>query len=146
MQDVSSIGINIRLIASQTFPLGINLNAFPEEGENGPGDSTEIANNASGVNGDLIVWKVTNGIEYTLNLIPNTEQEALMDTLLQANRGAKNRFPKKDVITIVEINPVTGVIKTYKNGWIKSGPVGYRYGNDGRIRNKAYSFVFEDCV
>lgn len=146
MQDVSTIGLSIRLTASITFPYGIELNAFPEEGENGPADSQEIAGNVSGVNGDLIVWKTVNGIEYTLNLIPNTEQEALMDVLLQANRGAKNRFPKKDVITIVETNPVTGAVKTYKNGVIKTGAVGYRYGNDGRIRNKAYGFVFEDCV
>lgn len=146
MQDASTIGLSIRLIASITYPAGIELNAFPEDGENGPADSTEIAGNASGVNGDLITWKTVNGIEYTLNLIPNTEQEALMDVLYQGNRGAKNRIPKKDVITLVEVNPVTGAVKTYKNGVIKAGAAGYRYGNDGRIRNKTYSFIFEDCV
>ena len=146
MQDVSTIGLNIRLVASITYPLGIQLNSFPEEGENGPGDSQEIAGNASGVNGDLITWKTVSGIEYTLNLIPNTEQESLLDVLFQGNRAAKNRMPKKDIITIVETNPVTGAVKTYKNGIIKSGAVGYRYGNDGRIRNKTYGFVFEDAI
>ena len=146
MQDVSAVGLSIRLIASQTYPAGIQLTAFPEDGENGPADNQNIADNASGVNGDLITWKTVSGIEYTLNLIPNTEQESLVDVLFQGNRAAKNRFPKKDIITIVETNPVTGVSKTYKNGVIKSGAVGYRYGNDGRIRNKTYGFVFEDAI
>lgn len=146
MQDVSSIGITVRLTASVTFPLGISFRAFPDDGDIGPSGDNEIAGNASGVNGDLIVWKTVNGIEFNLPIIPNTEEESLLDILYNANRGAKNRFPKKDVIQITTINPVTGVIKTYKNGVIKTGTVGYTYGGDGRIKTKNYGFVFEDAV
>jgi len=146
VQDASAVGISVRLIASITYPAGIQLNAFPEDGETGPNGENEIAGNASGVNGDLIVWKTVSGIEYTLNLIPNTEQEALVDVLFEGNRASKNRFPKKDIITLIVTDPVTGVPKTYKNGVIKNGAVGYRYGGDGRIRNKSYGFVFEDAV
>jgi len=146
MQDVSSIGIAVRLKASVTFPLGILITAFPEDGDFGPSGDNEIAGNASGVNGDLIVWKTVNGIEVNVPVIPNTEDDSLMDLLFNANRGAKNRFPKKDVIQITATNPVTGVIKTYKNGVIKTGTVGYTYGGDGRIKTKTYGFVFEDAV
>lgn len=146
MADVSAVGLSIRLTASITFPNGINLTSFPEDGDNGINGNTDIADNASGLNGDLITWKKVNGIEYTLNIIPNTDDEKNLDTLFQANRYSKNRKAVSDEITVVETNPITGATKTYKKGIIKSGAVGYQYGGDGRIKNKSYGFVFEDVV
>jgi len=146
MQDASSIGLAVRLVASRTFPMGINFTMFPEDGEVGATGNNEIAGNASGVNGHLIVWSTVNGIEVNIPLIPNTVEESLMAQLYQANRASVNRFPKKDVITLTVTNPVTGVVETYKNGAIKNGPVKNIYGMDGRIRNKVYGFVFEDAI
>lgn len=146
MQDTSSIGVAVHLKASVTFPTGITFKAFPEDGDIGVTGNTEIAGNASGVNGDLIWWKTVNGIEVNVPIIPNTEAESLLDILFNANRGARNRMPKKDIIQIVVTNPVTGIPKTYKNGIVKNGAVGYQYGGDGRIRTKTYGFVFEDAV
>lgn len=146
MQDASSIGLAVRLVADQTFPTGITFTMFPEDGDVGPTGNNEIAGNASGVNGHLIVWSTVNGIEVNIPLIPNTVEESLMAQLFQANRGSVNRFPKKDVITLTVTNPVTGVIQTYKNGAIKNGPVKDQYGLDGRIKNKVYGFVFEDVI
>ncbi len=146
MQDSSSIGVHVVLKASNTYPNGIIFSAFPEDGDVGDTGQTEIAGNASGINGDLITWTTVNGIELNLPIIPNTTEEAALDRLYQANRGSKNHFPAKDVITIVITNPITGVVSTYKNGRIKTGPVGYQYGGDGRIKTKSYGFVFEDKV
>ena len=146
MQDTSSVGIAVYIRASVTFPAGITVTAFPEDGDFGTTGNTEIAGNASGVNGDLIVWKTASSVEVNVPIIPNTQDEANLDILFSANRGAKNRFPKKDVITMVVTNPVTGVVKTYKNGVIKNGAVGYQYGGDGRIKTKTYGFVFEDAI
>lgn len=146
MQDVSSVGITLLLRASKTFPLGIILTAYPEDGDIGATGNTDIAGNASGVNGDLITWKTVNGIEVNIPIIPNTEDEINLDILFNANRAAKGRLPKKDIIQIVAVNPVTGLTKTYKNGVIKNGSVGYSYGGDGRIKNKTYGFVFEDAI
>lgn len=146
MQDTSSIGIAVRLTASITYPRGITFTAFPDDGDVGATGNTEIGGNASGVNGDLIWWKTVNGIEVNVPIIPNTVEESLLDALFNANRASKNRFPKKDIIQIVVTNPVTGIPKTYKNGFIKNGTAGYQYGGDGRIKTKTYGFVFEDMV
>lgn len=146
MQDVSAVGITLRLTSSITFPNGILLTAYPEDGDVGATGNLEIAGNASGVNGDLIVWKTVNGIEVNVPIIPNTEDEINLDILYNANRAAKNRPPVKDIIQIVAINPVTGLTKTYKNGVIKNGLPGYQYGGNGRIKNKVYGFVFEDVI
>lgn len=146
MQDTSAVGIALRLTASVTYPQGITLTAFPEDGDIGASGDNEIAGNASGVNGDLIWWKTVNGIEVSVPVIPNTIDDDSLAALYHANRAAKNRFPKKDIIQIVATNPVTGVSITYKNGIIKNGRIGYNYGGDGRIKTKTYSFVFEDAV
>lgn len=146
MTDTSAVGIALRLTASVTYPQGITLTAFPEDGDIGPSGDNEIAGNASGVNGDLIWWKTVNGIEVSVPVIPNTIDDDSLATLYHANRAAKNRFPKKDIIQIVATNPVTGVSTTYKNGIVKNGRIGYTYGGDGRIKTKTYSFVFEDAV
>ncbi len=146
MQDTSSIGVSCRLIASVTYPAGITFTAFPEDSDLGTNGEMDIAGNASGVNGDLITWSTVSGVEVQIPLIPNTEEESLMDAIFQANRASKNRFPKRDIITLVVTNPVTGTVKTYLNGVIKRGSVGYTYGGDGRIRTKNYGFVFEDAV
>lgn len=146
MQDTSSIGVHVRLTASKTYPLGITFSAFPDDSDVGSTGDNEIAGNASGINGDLIWWSTVNGIEVQVPIIPNTVEEGLLDRLFNANRGSKNRFPAKDKIQIVVTNPVTGIPKTYVNGIIKSGQVGYSYGGDGRIKTKNYGFVFEDAI
>lgn len=145
-QDSSAIGVHVRLVASKTFPQGITFSAFSEDGDIGISGNNEIAGNASGVNGHLIVWSTVNGIEVNIPMIPNTEEESLMAQLFDANRASVNRFPKKDIITMTVTNPVTGIAKTYLDGVVKNGAVGYQYGGDGRIRTKTYGFVFEDAI
>lgn len=146
MQDTSAVGVSVVLKASITYPNGISFRAFPDDGDVGATGNTEIAGNASGINGDLIWWKTANGIEVQVPIIPHTVEESLLDKLFEGNRVSKNRFPKKDIIQIIVTNPVTGISKTYKNGFIKNGTVGYQYGGDGRIKTKTYGFVFEDAT
>lgn len=145
-QDTSSVGISVFLKASVTYPQGIAFSAFPDDSDVGITGNTEIAGSASGVNGELIWWKTASGIELQVPIIPNTPQEAQLDILFTANRASKNRFPAKDIITLVATNPVTGVAKTYTGGIVKNGAVGYQYGGDGRIKTKTYGFVFEDAI
>ena len=144
--DSSTIGISARLVASQTYPNGITLTAFPEDGDLGITGNTAIGSHASGVNGHLIVWKTANGVTVNLPLIPNTEDSALMDRLYAANQPAPNKFVAKDIIQLVITNPITGVPTTYKNGWLEEGPAGYQYGLDGRIKSKVYTMTFESVV
>lgn len=145
-EDVSSIGVSVRLTASQTYPQGITLTKFPEDGDIGPTGATTIGAHASGVNGHLIVWKTANGITVGLPLIPNTEECALMEKLFAANTPAPNKFVAKDIIQMVVTNPVTGIPTTYKNGWIEEGMAGNQYGLDGRIKSKVFTMTFESVI
>lgn len=146
VEDVSSIGVSIRLTASQTYPNGITLSAFPEDGDLGPAGTTTIGAHANGVNGHLIVWKRANGITVGVPLIPNTEDCAKMERLFAANTPGPNKFIAKDIINMVVTNPVTGVPTTYKNGWLEEGMAANQYGLDGRIKSKVYTITFESVV
>ena len=144
--DSSSIGVSARLVASQTYPNGITLTAFPEDGDLGVSGTTAIGSHASGVNGHLIVWKTANGVTVSLPIIPNTEDAALMERLYAANAPKPVGSAAKDIIQFVITNPVTGISTTYKNGWLEEGPAGTQYGLDGRIRSKVYTMTFESVV
>lgn len=144
--DSSSIGVSARLVASQTYPNGITLTAFPEDGDLGVSGTTAIGSHASGVNGHLIVWKTANGITVAIPIIPNTEDAALMERLYAANQPGPNKIVAHDIIQLVVTNPVTGVPTTYKNGWLEEGPAGTQYGLDGRIRSKVYTMTFESVI
>ena len=144
--DTSSIGVSARLVASQTYPNGITLTAFPEDGDLGDSGTTAIGSHASGVNGHLIVWKTANGITVSIPIIPNTEDAAKMERLYAANQSAPNKIVAHDIIQLVVTNPVTGVPTTYKNGWLEEGPAGTQYGLDGRIRSKVYTMTFESVI
>lgn len=146
MQDTSAVGVRVRLVASVTYPLGIWLDAFPEDNDLGSNNDVEIGNDATGINGDLIWWKTGNAIDFQLPLIPNNEQEALVGRLYLANKVTKNRRVAKDIITIQVINPVSAVTTTFKNGYIRNGNPSYSYGGDGRIKSKNYQFRFESMI
>lgn len=146
MQDVSAVGIHIFLKASETFPNGFTLSAFPGDGDLGTTGETDIASSESGINGDLIWWKTATGVEVTIPVIPNTPEDVAMSSLFAANKVTKGRRAAKDVITMVATNPITGVPTTYQNGYIRNGNPGLTYGGDGRIRTKNYGFTFESVL
>ena len=146
MTDVSAVGLSLRISASVTFPNGFTVTSFADDGDNGVSENSEIIGDAIGLNAELITWDTPKSIPYNVNVIPNTEDETNLQTLLNANRTTKNKRSVKDVVTIVETNPITGATRTFKQGKIKGGPVGYQYGGDGRIKNRQYTFIFEDVV
>lgn len=146
MADTSAVGLYCWLVASVTFPVGTSITAFPEDNDVGENGETEIGGHASGINGHLITWSTANGIEVQIPVIPETEDEAKLTLLYDANRVRPNGIPKKDIITLTVTDPVTGIPKVYKKGKIINGKSGQQYGGSGRIATKVFTFVFEDVV
>lgn len=146
MPDVSAVGLSLRITADKTFPNGFIVTTFADDGDNGVSENSEIIGEAMGLNADLITWGTPKTIPYSITVIPHTDEDNNLKALLDANTTTKNHKSVKDIITIVETDPVTGKTNTYKQGRIKSGPKGYQYGSDGRIKNRQYSFTFEDVV
>lgn len=143
MTDISAFGIRVQIVASVTFPAGINITQFADDGDSLDVPSQQIADKAMGVNGDLITWSKANPIVTTLNVIPNTEDDKNMQVLLEANRAGRGKRPARDVVTMTAIYP-DGTSRTWTNGAITDGIPGNALASSGRMKTKPYAFAFEN--
>ena len=145
MIDVSGTGLSIIVKASNTYPNGILCTAFADDTD--PLDFPEltIAEYGMGLNGDLIVWSSPQALQFSLSVVPGTQEDLSLEFLFEANRVAKGKRGARDVITIIAIYP-DGTRKTLKNGKIVSGLPGKGVASGGRIKTSTYGFVFENKV
>lgn len=145
MQDISGFGLQVRVVASETFPEGFTITQFADDGDPFDFPSMQIKDKAMGVNGDLITWSKANPIEITVNTIPNGEDDANLGVLLEANRVAKGKKVVRDVVTMTAIYP-DGKSVTLSNGVITDGMPANAVASAGRLKTKAYKFVFENVT
>lgn len=144
-QDVSASGIKITVIAIPTYPFGITITSFSDDAD--PLDSPELntAEFTMGLNGDLILNRHPTPIEVNLSVIPGTDEERALSNLLDANRVAKNKVSYQDHITLTVQYP-DGLTKVLTNGAIVAGSVLTGVSSNGRLKTKAFKFVFESKV
>lgn len=145
MQDISGFGISVRLVASRTFPAGIELTQFADDADSLDIPATELGDKGMGVNGDLIMWRRPNPLELTLNLIPNSDDDKNMQVLAEANRTARGKSPARDVITLSVMYP-DGTYRNYNLGGIMSAILGNALASAGRFKSKPYAFAFENVT
>jgi len=143
MQNISGYGFRVNVIASNTFPVGVVLSSFADDADPFDIPSIQIADKAMGINGDLIIWSKANPIIINLNLIPQSSDDLLMATLLEANRVGRGKIGARDIITMTGIYPNgTPIILT--NGAITDGLPGSAVASSGRLKSKIYTFCFEN--
>lgn len=145
MQDISGFGLQIRIIASVSFPTGFTVTQFADDADPFNFPDMQIADSAMGLNGDLIVWSTANPISPVINVIPNTEDDRNLSMLMEANRVGKGKKSVQDNITITAIYP-DGRNITLINGKLTNGPAGKTVSSAGRLSTRAYTFAFENKV
>lgn len=140
-QDISIFGLTGNLNASKTFPNGIPLSSFADDGD--PLDSPDlaIADMAMGPNGDTITWSRPQLIEISFTLIPQSQDDLNMTVLVDANRVAKGKSSARDAITIVWTYP-NGMVVTCSDGKLVTGPVVQSGSSNGRVKSKRYAVRF----
>lgn len=143
MQDVSGFGLQIRLIASSTFPAGIALTAFADDADPLDMPDMTVAETGMGLNGDLLTWSKAAPAVVTLNLIPGSEDDVNLGVLLEANRVGRGKRSARDVITLTAIYP-DGRTKTLSPGVITVGRAADSVASAGRKKSKPYTFAFEN--
>ena len=145
MQDISGVGLQVRVIASVTFPAGFSVTQFADDADPFDIPSIQIADTAMGLNGDMVWWSKAQIIPMTMNVIPNSDDDRNLAVLLEANRVGKGKKPAGDVITVVGIYP-DGRSITFPQGKITDGQPGNSIASAGRMKSKAYQFKFENKV
>lgn len=141
--DISAFGIRVVLVASSTFPAGIVVTQFADDGDSLDVPQQQIADKAMGVNGDLITWSKANPLNVTINVIPGSEDDRNLSVLLEANRVARGKQGSRDTITMTAVYP-DGTQQTWSSGRITDGIPGKALASSGRMKTKPYMFTFEN--
>lgn len=144
-QDISGQGLEINLLASNTFPLGIVISQFADDADPLDIADIQIAETAMGLNGDLVAWNIANPIPLITNLIPGSDDDVNMAILAEANRVGRGKTSAKDKITANILYP-DGRIITLTDGRITNAPATDSVAGAGRKKSKTYTFAFENKI
>lgn len=144
-QDISGFGLQLRVIASKTFPAGFSVTQFADDAD--PLDLPELAigETAMGLNGDLINWGKANPIPVSVSVIPGQDDDLNLAILHEANRIGRGKKGARDIITLIGVYP-DGKVITLSGGKLISGPPASSVASAGRMKSKTYNFQFEKKV
>ena len=145
MADISGFGLSVTLRASTTFPAGISITEFADDADPLDLASIQVADDAMGLNGDLLKWSNAMAIPAILNVIPNGTDDRLLSLLAELNRVGKGKTSARDVVTMVVSYP-DGRKTTLTNGFIRDAMRGNSIASAGRLKTKAYVFRFENIL
>lgn len=143
--DISAMGIKATLIAAPSYPVGITMTQFADDGDSLNIPDLTIMQSGMGVNGDMVVWRTAVPCEVDVNLIPGTEECLAMENLFKLNMTQKNKVSSKDVLTLT-INHPNGKIDILTHGYIVGGKPVQDYSANGRAKTRTFRMVFENNV
>jgi hypothetical protein len=144
-QDISGVGISLQVKGDVTFPAGFTVTEFADDADPFDIPSIQIADKAMGLNGDLLTWSKAVAIDFTISVIPNSEADANLSALANANRVGKNKTSARDKITVTGVYP-DGKTFTLAEGRITDAPVAIGIASAGRMKTNAYKFAFESIT
>lgn len=144
-QDVSGFGLIVRIVADTTYPTGINISQFADDSDPIDMSAVQVADSAMGLNGDLVAWAKAAVLPVVLNVIPGSPDDISLQILADANRVAQGKIAAYDNITMTVIYP-DGSQTTLVQGIITNAMFGKPVSSAGRLKTRAYSFVFQNKV
>lgn len=142
MADISHLGTVVTLSASKTTGGSpISLTAFPDDADPFDIPEVDVAEYEIGTNGDVATWSVNKRIEVTLSILPCTEDNEVMLSLVATNRPQKGKPITKDVITLTRVSP-NGEVIVLGKGRLLSASVSSSMQSSGRYKTPTYKFAF----
>jgi hypothetical protein len=141
MEDISIFGLSANVTADTTFPNGLTISSFADDGDPIDSPDLDIADMAMGPNGDGVTWSRPQIAEVVMNIIPQSADDVNLTALQDANRVAKGKSSAADNITIILSYP-NGVKITLSEGKMVTAPVVQSGAASGRAKSKRYAFRF----
>jgi len=142
-EDIAGFGTSVRILASNTFPVGIEVTEFADDADPLDIPSLIITASAMGLNGTKVNWTQANVILMTLNVIANSEDDRNLSLLFEANRAGRGKVSQKDVVTSMISYPDAS-LETLTGGSCDEFMPGKSISSEGRFKSKAYIFSFEN--
>lgn len=145
MENISGYGLTGRVTASNTFPTGFDVTKFADDTDPLDAPDLDVAETAFGLNGDMVTWTRPTGIEIIIAVLPNSDEEANLAAIVEANRVAKKKPGARDIIDIVLSYP-NGSTATLSTGVVVTGPVIQAVQSSGRMKTRLFKFRFEQVA
>jgi hypothetical protein len=142
MADISGFGAIARLVASITYPFGIDITEWADDSDPIDCPSIQVGDKAMGGNGDLLTWSKATPIGVALSVIPKGDNDKSLGILLANNIVSRGKLSTRDIITLT-INWPDGEIEVYDKGKITDGAPGNSFASAGRAKSKTYQFAFQ---
>ncbi len=143
--DISGFGAKVRILASNTFPRGVEITQFSDDSDPFDVPAVQIADSAMGLNGDKVNWTVANPLPTTINVIPGSDDDKNLALLFEANRAGRNKSSAKDKITAIVSYP-DGQIVTFTGGNCQEFVVAKGIASDSRLKTRPYTIVYENVL
>lgn len=144
-ENISGFGAAVRVLASNTFPIGIPITQFADDSDPIDIPSLQIGADAMGLNGDRVSWVTPNPIPVTLNIIAGSDDDVNLSLLFEANRAGRNKESAKDVLVMLASYPDRQIVTLTNGSCIEFMPA-KSIASEGRLKSKAYIFSFENQV
>lgn len=135
----------IRLIASNTHPIGIAIESFPDDVDPISFSPINIKEMQMDLNGNPVSWAVGAVIPVNISVIPGSDDDEQLYVLFNANRASGFMSPKRDEITLTISYPDNSM-KIFSKGRIISGTPSIGAAASGRMTTKTYGFAFADMT
>lgn len=145
MADISGFGTRVKIVASNSFPLGFSSTEFSDDADPIDMASIKIADSAMSLGGTLLTWATAVPIPIVITAYANSDFDKNLSFLLNENRVAKGKRSARDSITMVVSYP-NGDSTTLVKGIITDGPPSVSIASAGKLKTNAYSFTFQDVV
>lgn len=141
IHDISAVGASLFITATKTFPNGFFVKHFSDD--NDPFDASNVAIADTGVDlrGDMVKWATLNLVDFTVSVIPGSEEDLALSRIWQANRCYPDHIPVGDEITITK-TMLDGKQTVFSDGIIIDGPPALSGNSEGRLKTNTYSFRF----
>ena len=145
MNNIGGFGLVVTLVAVPTFPTGLTITQFADDADPFEVEDLTIADAASGLNGDLVVWSKAAPVTVTLNIIPGSDDDKNLSMLANLNRVGAFKVSTKDVVSLIGTYP-NGTKKAFINGAMVVGSPSPSVSSSGRMKTRKYTFKFENLA
>ncbi len=139
--NISGYGLVATFVASNTFPLGLPITQFSDDGDPLTIADVKIGDVAMGLNGDLQAWEKAVALPVVINVIPGSVDDQNLQILAKANRVQQGQSSANDVISVTILYPDLQPI-VFSGGIITDAAFGRTVQSSGRQKGKLYGFMF----
>ena len=141
-QNISAFGLIVNLVASNTYPSGIQITQFSDDADPFDMPSVVMAESGMGINGDLLVWNKPAKLDISMSVVPGGTDDEALAILATSNRTGKGLENARDVITMTAMYP-DGRTTTLSEGFMTGATLINAAQTAGRMKTKTYTFTFE---